>query len=82
MQNFEDLLQSVVSVFMRSKDFWREFIESGGEIDLVLNGSVVKAERDPELPEFEPKVFEVTLHPKFLEVLTIIPVAPKIQMWG
>lgn len=28
--------------------------------------------RDPELPEFAPKVFEITLYPSFLEALIAI----------
>ena len=81
-QGFDGLLELVVSFLRRKEAFCKAFVASGGEIDIILNGHIVKPGIGEEDPEFKPKVFETTLYPKFLGALTVFPAALKIQMWA
>jgi hypothetical protein len=70
----------VISFIAGNTDFLRRFVESGGEIELILNGYVVDDDKK-DGGEFRAKVFETTLYPDFLQALTVLPVAFKVQMW-
>ena len=81
-ESFDGLLECVVSFFNRNNAFCREFMDSGGEIDLILNGHVLNDGLGHEGVESKPKVFEITLYSKFLEALAVFPVTLTIRMWG
>jgi hypothetical protein len=54
-ESFDGLLESVVSFFNRNNAFCREFVDSGGEIDLILNGHVLNDGLGHEGVESKPK---------------------------
>jgi hypothetical protein len=55
--------------------FWKEFIGSGGEVELVLNHTICA------MDEVGDKCFELELYPEFLEQISSSGFALRIQGW-
>jgi hypothetical protein len=80
----DDVLRSVTEFFNCNREYCRSFIDTGGEIDLILKGKMDQtvAALNGDQDEFKSKVFDLTLYPEFLKSLSISRVAFVIQMWA
>jgi hypothetical protein len=71
--DFSNALDDIVSLLSLKDAFISEFIEGGGEIEVVLN-SAVQIVGD--------KVFELSLHPWFLQEIGKRSIALKVSAWN
>lgn len=70
---FSNALDEVASLLSRTDVFVRDFVETGGEIELVVNAAVQLS---------GDKVFELSLHPWFLQEIGKRDVGLKVCAWS
>lgn len=68
-------LQDLVEFLNMNKEYWRDFIRTGGEAEIVLNHTI------PPGWESGDKCFELQLASSFLNQLSCIGVGLRIQGW-
>ena len=82
--NADDAFRLVTDFFKRNGQYCKGFIDTSGEIDLVLKGRIDEsaAALHEGQDQFKSKVFELTLYPEFLKIISTCQVAFVIQMWA
>jgi hypothetical protein len=75
-EGFATALEDVVTLLSDYEAFFAEFIEQGGEVELVLNSTVDTAVEEGD------KLLELSLHPWFLKQLGEHGINLRVQAWS
>ena len=85
-QAFEEGLNVIESTLTGQQQFCQDFIASGGEIEVTLNhkvhASLIPRESDSESAGTKTKLVELSLYPKFLQVLVVLDIGLRLQIWS
>ena len=81
--DFEEPLGRVASMLCKHREFLRELIASGGEIEVTVNFDLDVEILPPPAGGGEPKskVFEIALYPDFIAAVASVPAALRLHLW-
>jgi hypothetical protein len=84
-KDFDTALRAIVALLNKRKDWCRQFIDSGGEIDITLiyrvDPSAVPASEGNDGPQTRSLVFHAELYPEFIAALSAVGVGLRLQVF-
>lgn len=72
---YEDALHNVALFIEKSSAFWADFMSGDGEVELILNHTIVPQEEEGD------KLLELYLAPAFLRDLSARGIGLRVQAW-
>jgi hypothetical protein len=84
-EDFHQALRGIIAMLKKQREFFRELVAGGGEIDVTGNFDLEPSVIPDAITDGEhrtrSKVFEMVLYPEFVAALCAIPAALQIRVW-